>query len=80
MRFVLAILFFSLMLTTALLFLGMTAAAIKYRKFRYEPSSPPIVFSARPVRFVLSCIAFAVFGGCALFCAIFGALYLYRML
>ena len=80
MRFVLAILFFSLMLTTALVSLGMAAAAIKYGKFRYDPSGPPIVFSARPIRFVLSCIVFVVFGGCALFCAIFGALYLYRML
>jgi hypothetical protein len=80
MRVVLAILFFAVMLTMALVFLGMTAAAIKYRKFRYEPSSPPVIFSARPVRFVLSCVVFAIFGGCALFCAIFGALYLYRML
>ena len=80
MRILLTILFLAVMLITALFSFGMTAAAVKYRKFRYDPSGSPIIFSAQPLRFILSCIVLVVFGCASLFVGVFTALYLNRLL
>jgi hypothetical protein len=80
MRIFFTILFLAAMLTTALFSFGMTAAAIKYRKLRYDPSGSPIIFSAQPLRFVLSCMVLVVFGCASLFVGVFTAIYLYRLL